>query len=291
MNTKVALATTLAVTSAIGAAQTIEMNGTTATLGSSFVTPCSTQRQSQIANVPQVRSILSNAQSSLGGTSAIKPSSSAFTIDTTTQIRRAGGGSSFTTKLEFVPLEIRGMRGFPSASGILLYVKPNDSESFAYPRLLVRSKPGELLTSEYAIDITDGKFKPMAAKHGDCLLRSSQRITKKFWGAAETWSNQVLQSHSSRNSPLIQALREVYGTQNTSNMLTLPTSLMAHYNLEHAFNAPTLERILASEFKVKPQDNKWVKEAKAMAKQVIEELIKKLKEKLAKVLASWVMGG
>jgi hypothetical protein len=65
---------------------------------------------------------------------------------------------------------------------------------------------------------------------------------------------------------------------------------MAHYNLEHAFNAPTLERLLASEFKVKPQDNKWVKEAKALAKQVIEELIKKLKQVLAKLLVSW-MGG
>jgi hypothetical protein len=271
--------------------QSISMNGTVANLVDHSTRSCSVAEALAAANRADTRQLLQAAAVNLGGTYQVNTSRNGFQTTVNLRITQNGVSTTLQSVQNFFEVRISGMRGFPNASGVLVVSSPTGGQSsLTYSRLLIRQWDRELLTSEYAIDVKDRRFKLMTARFGDCLLRSSQAITKRFWSSVEAWSNNVLLNHSRSRSPLLSALREVYTTRGTSEMLLLPTALISNLNLEHAFTTPTLNSELAREFAIRPQDPMWLQQAKRLAKEVVEALVKKLKEYLAKILVSWIFG-
>lgn len=234
---------------------------------------------------PKVTALVAKANAVLGGTFTPDPSKG-FSTKVKTKFQRDSGVSMFDTELTFVPL--KGTPSKAGTSGVLAIYRYIDAPDLTFARLLVQAYPGDWSVQEFSMR-RDGTVTEMSAKHGDCVFRSALMTLEQMQPDAHTSLRKVLNADAAAKKPLIEALRRVYDERAGSfgqKNLGLATTLYVAGNWEEEFDGGYVDGAIN---KIKPEkrgDSKAVKEAKKLGKELLNQVLKRLKDQIT----GWLKG-
>lgn len=190
--------------------------------------------------------------------------------------------------LTFIPVVSSRNSRFPGASAVLMHARYHATPSLDYSRLLIRYGNNGAMVEEFSLR-KDGRVTKMAAKHGDCLFRSSLRITQSRAPNAFTSLDATFQSGARETT--IESLRRMYDTSRTAvgqRTLFLYSAILVSSNLEEEWNAAYIDGTLNETFKPLPNDSGLQRQIKEFAKELAKNLLKEAGKYLWKAIAAWL---
>lgn len=239
-----------------------------------------------LANHPKTRSLLTWATSELRCTPVPVPQEGLTTIE---QLRFARTGAPVTADQDvrqtIVPVRCASSR-YPKATVALLFNRYVSAGGLAYPRLLIRYGNNGYMVEEYSMR-RDNRVTKMTCKFGDCVFRTSLLVMEKL--NPNAYRSLMAVFGGSAQEPVFNTLRRLYDVRGTSigqKELALFSGIMISSNLEEEFEAGYISNTLDQSFKPDRRDSWIVTEAKKLAKDIIDDLRKRLASAIGKFIAS-----
>lgn len=240
-----------------------------------------------MASNPKVVNLIAKANSLFGATLRADPARG-FTTSLTVRYTKGGFTAPSGARITIVPLigvPTRGNRGASAAIMIATYV---DTPALVIPRLLVRSDPKNWHVTEFSFH-REGRVMEMAAKHGDCLVRSSLKILEQRNTSAHNALRAALNATTGNGRHVIDGLRRVYDVNQSpvgQPELILTTAVMTSTNAEEEYDAGYISGTLDQSFKPAAGDSWWKEQAKKLLNEIKKALLNELGKILKKTICS-----